>query len=112
MKLINESPNGQIFLYPHNKVVHVEFGNLLVKLTYCEFNQFARYVNSIDYLVYLEKNSHAQNRKKLLLYIGFDEIFLALNESEFLELNSLLSLKQHKMMLKSNQIICGALQLN
>ncbi|HAJ98736.1 MAG TPA: hypothetical protein DCM62_01795 [Bacteroidales bacterium] len=112
MKLISESPNGQIFLCQTIKVVHVEFGNMFLKLTFNEFSQFAAYVKSIDYVFYLAKNNHAQNRKKIVLNVGFDDLYLVLNEGEFLELKSLISLNKHNTMLKSNQIIGSTLQLN
>lgn len=112
MKLISASSNGQIFFCPHNKIVHVEFGCMFVKFTYHDFCHFTNYVKSIDYMFYLEKNQHAQNKRKILLNIGFDDLFLGLNEVEFLELRRLLSLEKCEMMLKSDQICCNMLQLN
>jgi hypothetical protein len=112
MKLITHSPNGQIFMCPRRKVLHVEYGNIFLMLSFEDFKKLVDYVNSIDYEFYLQKNAHAQNKRKLLLNIGFDEMFMALNKSEFLEFKSLLTLKKCPHILNTSQILNNALQLN
>ncbi len=113
MKLVNSTPNGQIFVCPRKRKLHLEFGNLFLMLSYDEFNQLVAYVNSIDYEFYLKKNKNAQNKRKLLLNIGFEDMFLALNETEFHELKNLISLRKKKQcMLHSSQINNHVLQLN
>jgi len=112
MKLVNQSPNGQIFMCVRKKTLHVEFGNVFLMLSFHEFNKLVDYVNSIDHEFYLKKNAQAQNKRKLLLNIGFNEMFMALNKSEFLEFKSLVNLKKSPDILKSSQIINNVLQLN
>jgi hypothetical protein len=114
MKLVNSTPNGQIFICPCKKKVHLEYGNLFLMLTFDEFNQLATYVKSIDYQFYLGKNKNAQNKRKLLLNIGFQEMYFALNITEFLEFKSLISLRKRKQcMLHISQIVDNnVLQLN
>lgn len=114
MKLVNSIPNGQIFVCPHRKKLHLEYGNLFLMLSYDEFNQFVAYVNSIDYQFYLKKNKNAQNKRKLLLNIGFEDMFLALNETEYHELKNLISLRTKKQsLLHTSKIInSSVLHLN
>ncbi len=100
MKLISSTPNGQIFFCPCHKTVHLEFGNMLLKLTFEQLDAFKEYVSTIDYKLYLAKNRDAQNRRKLLLYCGSNSNYFALNENEFLELKELLALKIEKQELK------------
>ena len=85
MKLINSTPNGQIFLCSCNNKLNLEFGNLFLHLNYDEFQFLYNYVKGIDYKHYLNKNRNAQNRRKLLLYFGHKRAYLALNENEFIE---------------------------
>jgi len=112
MKLISSTPNGQIFTCPRLKIVHLEFGNLLLKLSFDELGAFKEYVNSIDFEFYLAKNKIAQNRRKLLLHCGLNGNFLALNTSEFLELKELLSLKPQKQELKLEHLLTENIILN
>lgn len=112
MKLVNSTPNGQVFICHRQRIAHVEFGNVFLKLTYKEFNQLVEYVNTIDYCYYLRKNAQAQNKRKLLLNIGFEDMFVAMHESEFLEFKSLLSLKPSKAMLRCGQIVMHTMQWN
>ncbi len=113
MKLLNSTLNGQIFFCPRRRKLHLEFGNLFLTLSYDEYNRLVAYVKSIDYQFYLEKNKNAQNKRKLLLNIGFEGVFLALNTTEFHELINLISFKKKKhYMLHSSQIINNVLQLN
>ncbi|ALO17231.1 hypothetical protein L21SP5_03630 [Salinivirga cyanobacteriivorans] len=112
MKLISSTPNGQIFACPCQKIVHLEFGNLLLNLSFNELESFKEYVHSIDYRFYLAKNRNAQNRRKLLLHCGLNGNFLALNASEFLELKQLLSLKPQKQELKLEHLLTENINLN
>jgi len=113
MKLVNSSPNGQIFVCARKRKVHLEFGNLFLMLNFDEFNQLVKYINSVDYDFYLEKNKNAQNKRKLLLNMGFEEILLAVHLNEFIELKNLVSLRKKKhCMLHSSQINNNVLQLN
>ncbi|MFW5706809.1 MAG: DUF6686 family protein [Bacteroidota bacterium] len=113
MKLVTSTPNGQIFVCARKRKLHLEFGNLFLMLTYDEFNQLAAYIKSIDYQHYLEKNKNAQNKRKLLLNIGFQDMFFAVTATEFLELKNLISLQKKKhCMLHSSQINNNVLQLN
>ena len=93
MKILNSTPHGQIFVCPCHNLLNLEFGNILIKLNYDEMSRLTDYVNSIDYGYYLELNDKTANRRKILLNIGFKDIFLALNGDEFMELKSLLSMK-------------------
>ncbi|MFV0471251.1 MAG: DUF6686 family protein [Paludibacteraceae bacterium] len=94
MKLINSTPNGQIFICTCRNRVHLEFGNIFFNLSVNEFKKYREYVNSIDYKFYIDKNKNAQNRRKLLLHTGQQGSYMALNVAEFLELKGLISLKQ------------------
>ncbi len=93
MKILNSTPHGQIFACPCHNLLNLEFGNILIKLNYDELSRLTDYVNSIDYVYYLELNDKAANRRKILLDIGFRDIFFALNGDEFMELKRLLSMK-------------------
>ncbi len=112
MKLISTTPNGQIFTCPCKKKVHLEYGNLLVNLSYDEFTEFVEYVKSINAEYYLAKNKKSQNRRKLLLYIGKKDAYLALNADEFSELKQLLLCKTHGNEFTDNQVIIGNTILN
>jgi len=112
MKLLSSTPNGQIFACPCQKIVHLEFGNLLLNLSFDELEAFREYVNSIDFEFYLAKNKNAQNRRKLLLHCGLNGNFLALNAGEFLELKELLSLKPQKQKLKLEHLLTEKINLN
>jgi len=112
MKLICSTPNGQIFACPFHNIVHLEFGNLLLNLSFDELGEFKEYVNSIDFEFYLAKNRNAQNRRKLLLHCGLNGNFLALNAGEFLELKELLSLKPQKQELKLEHLLTENIVLN
>ncbi len=110
MKIINSTPNGQIFTNISKKIVHLEFGNMLVNFSNDEFESFKMYVNSIDYKFYLAKNQQSQNRRKLLLHIGSNNGFLALNESEFVELKQLLSYEGNTFI--NSQLLTSNINLN
>ena len=113
MKLINSTLNGQIFICPCQNKLHLEFGNLFLILTYDEFNSMNDYVGGIDYKHFLKINQNAQNRRKLLLHFGFRRAaYLALNESEFLELKELLSLKKRADKLSPVKMITNDINLN
>jgi hypothetical protein len=112
MKLINSTPNGKIFTCPCQKIVHLEFGNLLLNLSFDELGAFKKYVNSIDFEFYLAKNRNAQNRRKLLLHCGLNGNYLALNAGAFLELRELLSLKPPKQELKLEHLLTNNITLN
>jgi hypothetical protein len=112
MKLISSTPNGQIFACPCQKIIHLEFGNLLLNLSFDELGAFKEYVNSIDYRFYLAKNRNAQNRRKLLLHCGLNGNFLALNANEFLELKELLSLKFKKQEFRIENLLTENINLN
>ena len=112
MKLISSTPNGQIFVCPCQKIIHLEFGNLLLNLSFDELGAFKEYVNSIDFEFYLAKNRNAQNRRKLLLHYGSKGSYFALNASEFLELKELLSLKPQKQELKLEHLVTDNIFLN
>lgn len=112
MKLINSTPNGQIFACPCRKLVHIEFGNLFLLLTYDEFNFLNDYVKNIDYKHFLNKNRNAQNRRKLLLNFNRKNAYLALHENEFLEFKTLISNKNEGERLKSIKINTRDINLN
>lgn len=112
MNLINTTPNGQIFACPCIRKIHLEFGNLLLSLSYDEFSEFTDYVNSIDYKYYLIKNRKAENRRKLLLHIGKKDIHLALFPCEFIELRKLLLIPTRPEEYTDNQAIIGNTILN
>jgi hypothetical protein len=112
MKLINKTLNGQIAYCSHHKMFHLEFGNLMFHLTYVELKKFSNYVNSIDYEFYLEKNKKANNKRKLLLDLGFNNIFFCLHASEFTELKDLLSLKKDTYLTRNTNIIDFNITLN
>ncbi len=104
MKIINSTPNGQIFFCPRQNIYHLEFGNLFLHLSSSEINQFTDYVYSIDHKHYLEKNQSSQNKRKLLLQVGARHIYLALNLFEFLELRDLVSLRKNATLVDSKTI--------
>ena len=112
MKLINSTPNGQVFICPCQNKLHLEFGNLFLILTYDEFNSMNDYVGGIDYKHFLNINQNAQNRRKLLLHFGFRSAYLALNESEFLEFKKLLSLKKRADKLSPVKMNTNNINLN
>jgi hypothetical protein len=112
MKLINSTSNGQIFTCPCQKIVHLEFGNLFLLLTYDEFKFLNNYVKNIDYKHFLNKNRNAQNRRKLLLHFGKSGAYLALHENEFIEFKSLISLKNEGDRLTSISINTSDINLN
>jgi hypothetical protein len=112
MKLINSTPNGQIFICPCRNKLHLEFGNLFLVLTYDEFDFLNNYVKNIDYKHFLNKNRIAQNRRKLLLHFGKGGAYLALHENEFLEFKTLISLKNEGERLKVIKINTRDINLN
>lgn len=112
MKIINSTYRCQIFTCPNCNKVHIEFGNVCINLTHQELEKFKDYVNSIDYQYYLFKNRNAQNRRKLLLYIGANGRFLALNANEFIELKNLLSNKSEIPDIKNIQLLTSNINLN
>ncbi len=112
MKQINSTSNGQIFICPHKKIIHLEFGNMLLKFSIDEFESFKEYVNSIDSKFYLAKNQQSQNRRKLLLHAGSNNSFLAFNENEFIELKLLLSSKRNFSIIKHSQLLTNNINLN
>jgi hypothetical protein len=112
MKLINSTPNGQIFMCPCQNKLQIEFGNLFLLLTYDEFNFMNDYVKNIDYKHFLNINRNAQNRRKLLLFFGKSSAYLALHENEFLEFKALISLKNEGDKLTSISINTSDINLN
>ncbi|MBN2788048.1 MAG: hypothetical protein JXQ69_06975 [Paludibacteraceae bacterium] len=112
MKLVNSTPNGQLFMCPYQNKLFLEFGTLFMQLTYDELGQFSEYVNSTDYKFWLAKNQNTQNRRKLLLHLKFNNIYLALHLTEFLELKDLLSLKRNPNALLNNPIVSNNINLN
>ena len=112
MTLINSNPNGQIFICPYRNIVHLEFGNLFIKLSFEELSLFTDYVNSIDYKFWLARNKNAQNRRKLLLHLKSKDTYLALDLVEFLELKNLLIPKTKPAKIKYKQIRIDNINLN
>ncbi|WP_143255057.1 DUF6686 family protein [Alkalitalea saponilacus] len=112
MKLICKSSNGQVTFCPCANLFHLEFGNLLLTLSYEELKQMHCYVCSIDHKYYLHLNKDSFNRRKLLLNIGTRKAFFCLNPSEFLELKTLLSLKRKPCLIKNSTLVEQDLALN
>lgn len=112
MKLISKSVNGQIAFCPCQNIFHVEFGNLLLNLSYEDLKRFSDYVRNIDYAHYLRLNKDSFNRRKLLLNISASKACLCLSSSEFLELRELLELKNHPRLLNNSDLINWELVLN
>lgn len=104
MKLVNKTSNGQIAFCPDSKVFHLEFGNLFLTLTPCELQGFYKYVCSIDYKYYLNRNKEAFNNRKLLLEVGCYKVKLCLHASELFELKNLLSGKKNTWSLSPGKI--------
>lgn len=112
MKLINSTPNGQIFRCPCNNKLFLEFGNTLAQLTQEEFDRFAEYVKSIDCKYWITKNQGSQNRRKLLIYIKPNGTYMALHEHEFWELCELLDVASGTNKPIKNQILTSNINLN
>lgn len=112
MKLINSTPNGQIFVCPCHNKLFLEFGTMFMQLTCDELSQFSEYVNSIDYKFWLAQNQNAQNRRKLLLYLKPTGTYLALHLHEFLELKELLSLKRNHNQISNTLTVTNNINLN
>ncbi|TCO06055.1 DUF6686 family protein [Natronoflexus pectinivorans] len=112
MKLICKSSNGQITFCPCANLFHLEFGNLLLTLSYEELKQMHGYVCSIDHEHYLNLNKDSFNRRKLLLNIGARKMYFCLNSSEFLELNDLLSLRKKPGLLNNSTLVEQGIALN
>lgn len=91
MRIINSSQNGQIFSCNCGNIFHLEFGNILLNLNKSEYVEFKEYVNEIDVDYYLKLNEKAQNKRKLLLKIGFRGVYFAISKYEFIELKELLT---------------------
>lgn len=94
MNVIRETPYGQIAFCPCQNLYHFEFGNIFIRFTSQELQNFKDYVFSIDYKYYLSLNSKARNIRKLMLCVGQENVFFSLHEHEFLALKELLSCKE------------------
>ncbi|MFW5759430.1 MAG: DUF6686 family protein [Cyclobacteriaceae bacterium] len=112
MKLINSTANGQIFICPCQRKLHLEFRNLFLLLTYDQFNSLNTYVRTIDRKYFLYKNRNEHNRRKLLLRFGKSSAYLVLHENEFLEFKALLSLKNEDSKWSPVNMITNNINLN
>lgn len=105
MKLISKTANGQITFCSHHKHYHLEFGNLFFHLSINDLQQLSSYVNRIDYQHYLNINQDSINIRKVLLNIGSKQIFFSVNQSEFKELQKLLTPKHIYQLIPNKEII-------
>jgi hypothetical protein len=97
MKILKNTPYGQISFCACKNIYHLEFGNIFVDLTDTELKEFKNYVSGTDYKFYLQLNSKAKNIRKLMLNVGSRNIYMSLHEHEFLELKNLLSFENISM---------------
>lgn len=95
VKTINKTPNGQITYITDRDTYFVEFGNQCFYLKEENLNHFRKYVETIDFQHYLQKNKDAVNNRKLMLNIGLQNVFFCVNKNEFLELKQLLSKRKN-----------------
>ena len=89
--IINSTSNGQLICCKNHETYQIEFGNIFMKLTKKELQQFTNYVMGIDSDYYLKKNQYAYNNRKLMLHVGSEKLFFSIHESELQELRELLS---------------------
>jgi hypothetical protein len=105
MQVLKSTQNGQILYCPRHDLLQLEFGNIHMHISYNDLNQLADYVSSINHDFYLKKNKKTMNRRKILLHIGSERIYLALTRNEFLELRDLVSFKSDAGLIDNMKLI-------
>lgn len=105
MKRINSTPNGQLLYCEGHRTYHIEFGNLFLNMSPEHFESFKTYLNTIQWEYYLERNKNAANRRKLVVNIGSQSIFMGLTSAEFMELRRLLNQTSTNRFLDYKEVI-------
>lgn len=105
MKRINSTPNGQLLYCEGHRTYHIEFGNLFVSMNPENFESFKSYLKTIQWEYYLERNRNAANRRKLVVNIGSQSIFMGLSSSEFMELKRLVDQPSKSSFLNYKEVI-------
>ncbi len=90
-KIINQSPNGRVFICSQCDKVHIEFNNFLFSFNQDEYRYFTSCITRIDGCYYERVNSGRQSKRKIIVPIGHRNASMMLNREELKELQKLLS---------------------
>ncbi len=97
-KLINQTPNGRVFICPNCDKIHIEFHNFLFSFNDEEYHYFKQCFAWMDGCHYESINSDIVYSRKIIVPIGHKNASMMLNRYELVELQMLLNgskVKQH-----------------
>ncbi|MCC7430912.1 hypothetical protein IT568_08730 [bacterium] len=101
--ILAETSSGSVFQKGNCKVIHLEFGNFLLKFTLEPFSVFREFVEKIDTSQLQSKNEDYKRKILVKMPCG---VTLAFSEAEIFELRKLL--REAEFLLSLKQIIQNA----